>query len=54
METGVKAGAGADVLAFGEVLWDIIGGDAHIGGAPFNFAAHVVKCGFSAAIASMR
>jgi fructokinase len=52
METGVKAGAGADVLAFGEVLWDIIGGDAHIGGAPFNFAAHVVKCGFSAAIVS--
>jgi len=41
-----------DVIAFGEVLWDIIDGVPHIGGAPFNFAAHVVKCGLSAAIVS--
>ena len=30
-----------DVVAFGEVLWDIIDGMPHIGGAPLNFAAHV-------------
>lgn len=31
------------VLAFGEILWDIIEGTPYIGGAPFNFAAHIVK-----------
>ncbi|MBN2659580.1 MAG: carbohydrate kinase [Spirochaetales bacterium] len=33
------------VLAFGEVLWDIIEGSYHIGGAPFNFAGHMAKLG---------
>jgi fructokinase len=33
------------VLAYGEILWDIIEGTEHLGGAPFNFAAHSVKCG---------
>ena len=28
------------VLAVGEVLWDMIGPDKHLGGAPFNFAYH--------------
>ena len=42
----------ADVLAFGEVLWDVIDGVPHIGGAPFNFSAHAVKCGLSAALVS--
>lgn len=32
-------------LVFGEILWDIIGGNNHLGGAPLNFAAHVAKCG---------
>jgi fructokinase len=41
-----------DVLAFGEVLWDVIDGDAHIGGAPFNFAAHSHLCGLQAALVS--
>lgn len=41
-----------DVLAFGEVLWDVIDGDAHIGGAPFNFAAHARLCGLRAALVS--
>ena len=41
-----------DMVAFGEVLWDVIEGVPHIGGAPFNFAAHVVKCGLSASIVS--
>ncbi|MEQ9302912.1 MAG: PfkB family carbohydrate kinase [Marinoscillum sp.] len=38
------------VLAFGEVLWDFIEGDKHFGGAPINFAAHMVQCGREAAI----
>ena len=41
-----------DVIAFGEILWDIIDGVPHIGGAPFNFAAHVAKCGLSSSIVS--
>ena len=41
-----------DVIAFGEILWDVIDGVPHIGGAPFNFAAHVVKCGMTASIVS--
>lgn len=41
-----------DVVAFGEVLWDVIDGVPHIGGAPFNFAAHAAKCGLVSAIVS--
>lgn len=33
------------VLSFGAVLWDIIGGQEYIGGAPFNLAAHLAQCG---------
>lgn len=33
------------VLAFGEILWDIIDGNEHLGGAPFNFSAHSAQCG---------
>ncbi|REE05534.1 PfkB family carbohydrate kinase [Marinoscillum furvescens] len=40
------------VLAFGEVLWDFIEGEKHFGGAPLNFAAHVVQCGGESAIVS--
>jgi len=41
-----------DLVTFGEVLWDVIDGDAHIGGAPFNLAAHAVRCGLGAAVVS--
>lgn len=41
-----------DVVAFGEVLWDVIDGTPHIGGAPFNFAAHAARCGLASAIVS--
>ena len=41
-----------DVLAFGEILWDVIDGVPHIGGAPFNFAAHASRAGLSAAVVS--
>ena len=32
-------------ITFGEILWDIIEGSEHIGGAPYNFAAHLAKLG---------
>lgn len=38
------------VLCVGEVLWDLIRGREHIGGAPFNVAAHLAKLGIDAAI----
>lgn len=41
-----------DVIAFGEVLWDVIEGVPNIGGAPFNFAAHARRCGMSTALIS--
>jgi len=40
------------VLAFGEILWDIIQGEEHLGGAPFNFIAHTAQCGDDATIVS--
>lgn len=30
-------------LTFGEVLWDVIEGEEHLGGAPLNLAAHMAK-----------
>ncbi len=39
-------------LAFGEVLWDIIDGSPHLGGAPLNFAAHIAQCGAKSYILS--
>jgi fructokinase len=38
------------ILAIGEVLWDIIRGEEHIGGAPFNLAAHLVRLGCEASV----
>ncbi|MBX2845654.1 MAG: carbohydrate kinase [Saprospiraceae bacterium] len=39
-------------LAFGEILWDIIDGQPHLGGAPFNVAAHLAQLGNNAFILS--
>jgi fructokinase len=33
------------IISIGEVLWDVIGQTEHLGGAPFNFAAHASKLG---------
>jgi len=33
------------ILTFGEALFDIINGSAHLGGAPLNLAAHLAKLG---------
>ena len=35
----------ANILVFGEVLYDLFGEKAEIGGAPFNFAAHMASLG---------
>jgi len=40
------------VLAFGEILWDIIEGKPHLGGAPFNFIAHMAQYGVKSYIIS--
>jgi len=40
------------VLAFGEILWDVIDGTEYLGGAPFNFAAHSAQFGNMAFIIS--
>lgn len=37
-------------LVFGEILWDVYTDAMYIGGAPFNFAAHFVKCGGNASL----
>lgn len=41
-----------DVVSFGEILWDVIEGVPHLGGAPFNFAAHCALCGLKTAMVS--
>jgi fructokinase len=32
-----------NVVSIGEVLWDVVGQTEHLGGAPFNFAAHLAS-----------
>lgn len=39
-------------LSFGEILWDIIEDQEHIGGAPFNLAAHLAQMGAESALVS--
>src|ERR1035441_5523272 len=36
------------ILSIGEVLWDIFPSGAHLGGAPFNFAASCARLGHHA------
>ncbi len=40
------------VLCFGEILWDVFPEEKKIGGAPLNFAAHLVKNGVDSAVFS--
>lgn len=40
------------VLAFGEVLWDIIEDKAYIGGAPFNLVSHCSRMGIQSHLIS--
>jgi fructokinase len=41
-----------NALSFGEVLWDVIENEEHIGGAPFNLASHLAQMGADAALIS--
>lgn len=41
-----------NITVFGEVLWDVFASEKKIGGAPFNFAAHVCRLGGNAALVS--
>lgn len=34
-----------NIISIGEVLWDVVAGAEHLGGAPFNFAAHLSALG---------
>jgi fructokinase len=34
-----------NLVSVGEVLWDVIGDQEHLGGAPLNFAAHATRLG---------
>ena len=39
-------------LSFGEILWDIIEGNEHLGGAPFNLASHLAQMGADSVLVS--
>ena len=41
-----------NAITFGEVLWDVIENEEHIGGAPFNLASHLAQMGADAAFVS--
>ena len=34
-----------NIISIGEVLWDIVGQEEHLGGATFNFSAHLSRLG---------
>jgi len=40
------------IAAIGEVLWDILPGAEHLGGAPFNFALHARNLGYDVSFIS--
>jgi fructokinase len=45
-------GPSVKVICIGEVLWDVFGDQEHLGGASFNFAAHLTKLGHDVAFIS--
>jgi fructokinase len=40
------------VISIGEVLWDLVGNGEHLGGATFNFSAHLSRLGHEVAFVS--
>ncbi len=42
----------ADFYAFGEILWDCLPSGRHVGGAPFNVAAHLAQIGVTSSLIS--
>jgi fructokinase len=45
MLRALRRGGRVNIISIGEVLWDVVGETEHLGGAPFNFAAHLSKLG---------
>src|SRR6266702_1914632 len=41
-----------NVVSIGEVLWDIVGQQEYLGGASFNFSAHLHKLGHTVSFIS--
>lgn len=41
-----------NVISIGEVLWDVVGPTTHLGGATFNFSAHLSKMGHAVSFIS--
>jgi len=41
-----------NVISIGEVLWDIVGQEEHLGGATFNFSAHLSRLGHAVSFIS--
>jgi fructokinase len=41
-----------NTVTIGEVLWDVVGEDEHLGGATFNFSAHLSQLGHRVAFIS--
>jgi fructokinase len=41
-----------NVISIGEVLWDIVGQQEYLGGASFNFSAHLARLGHSVSFVS--
>ena len=40
------------LISIGEILWDVIGGQEHLGGALLNFSAHAGRLGHEASLVS--
>ena len=40
------------ILSIGEILWDVVGPEEYLGGAPFNFSAHAARLGHEVAFVS--
>ncbi len=45
-------GGGPEVVSFGEIVFDLFDGEAHLGGAPLNFAFYLRQFGVSVALVS--
>ena len=41
----MQEGLEVRIVSVGEILWDVIGENEYLGGAPLNFAAHAQKLG---------
>ena len=50
MDGGFKGELTVKILSMGEVLWDVIGEEEYLGGAPLNFSAVLQRLGNAAAV----